>query len=102
MSCRAKVTADVARETRTSMREADKAVKTIFGEITKALVDGERVVFRKFGSFTTRHKNSRMGRNPKNGKPALIVARTVVRFKSSFVLRDNIDNAHKDRDKTNA
>ena len=92
---RYKIAGAVSYNTKISMRAADKAVRAIFGEITKALTEGETVVFRKFGSFRTNHKNARMGRNPKNGDPAMIEARTVVKFKSSHWFRNAVDNGHK-------
>lgn len=99
---RYEIAGDVSYNAKMTMRAADRAVKVVFNEISKALSEGETIVVRRFGSFRTRDKNARMGRNPKNGDSVMISARTVAVFKSSHWFRDKVDNAHKEREKTNA
>lgn len=95
---RYKIAGDVSYKAKMSMRASDKAVKAVFDEITKCLVEGETIVLRKFGSFHIRNKKARMGRNPKNGNPAMISARTVAIFKSSNNFRELVDAGHKERE----
>ncbi|HJM82529.1 MAG TPA: integration host factor subunit alpha [Nitrospinota bacterium] len=63
-------------------QDADIAVETIITLIKGALAKDQPVILRRFGSFQTRAKNLRIGRNPKTGEEAEISARNVVRFKA--------------------
>ena len=45
-----------------------------------------------FGSFSVRHKRSRIGRNPKTGKEAQVPARRMIRFRPSQKLKHRINN----------
>ncbi|MBI5816582.1 MAG: HU family DNA-binding protein [Nitrospinae bacterium] len=72
----------VAERTGLSKQDADVAVETIINLVKESLSKNETVILRRFGSFQTRSKNPRVGRNPKTGEEAEITARTVVRFKA--------------------
>jgi nucleoid DNA-binding protein len=72
----------VAEKTGLSKQDADLSVETIINLIKGELSKNEEVILRRFGSFQTRDKNPRIGRNPKTGEEAEITARTVVRFKA--------------------
>lgn len=72
----------VADKTGLSKQDADLSVETIINLVKDALARNEEVILRRFGSFQTRDKNPRIGRNPKTGEEAQITARTVVRFKA--------------------
>ncbi len=72
----------VAEKTGLSKQDADLSVETIINLVKDALARNEEVILRRFGSFQTRDKNPRVGRNPKTGEEAQITARTVVRFKA--------------------
>ncbi len=69
-----------------SRAEARKLLDATFEEISEALVRGERVKLRSFGSFKVRAKRERIGRNPKTGVEAPITPRRVLTFKASPVL----------------
>lgn len=70
-----------------SHKECSDLVDQVLDEITYALVEEEEVKVSSFGSFTIRHKQERMGRNPKTGEPAVISARRIVVFKASSKLK---------------
>lgn len=65
---------------------ARKILDATFDEICEALVRGEAVKLRSFGSFHVRSKRERIGRNPRTGEEALICPRKVLTFKASPVL----------------
>ena len=52
-------------------------------EIASALMRGDNVNLRSFGSFSVRSKNQRIGRNPRTGIAATITPRRVLTFKAS-------------------
>ena len=53
-------------------KDVHKIIDTLFNSVTKALKDGDRVELRGFGTFTTKLRNARIGRNPKTGEPVAI------------------------------
>ena len=70
-----------------SLSESSKIVEGIIEEILFNLEQGTDVKISSFGTFSVRHKNSRIGRNPKTGVEVLITARKVVTFNSSNILK---------------
>jgi len=67
--------------------DAIQLVELFFDEIRIALENGEEVKLSGFGSFRTRKKKERPGRNLKTGKFAIISARRVVTFYASRKLK---------------
>ena len=53
-------------------KDIGKIVDTLFNSITKALKNGDRIELRGFGTFTTKLRDARIGRNPKTGEPVAI------------------------------
>ncbi len=74
-----------------SKREAATVVESIFDIIKESLERGENVKISGFGSFNLREKNPRRGRNPQTGEEITISARRVLSFKSSNVLRNQLN-----------
>lgn len=58
------------------------ALDTILNEITDRLAQGHRVELRKFGNFTCKIREARMGRNPKTGEALHIESTQVLRFRA--------------------
>ncbi len=63
----------------------------VFDVILNSLKDNGKVKITNFGTFILRHKKSRMGRNPKTKKQALISERNVILFKPSKILKNKIN-----------
>ena len=74
-------------------RDTDIAVKTILDAMTQALVNGQRIEIRGFGSFSLSTRSSRVGRNPKSGEKVLVPAKQVPHFKAGKELRERVDAA---------
>ncbi len=55
------------------------------------LIKNKKVKISKFGTFILRHKNSRVGRNPKTLEKKVITSRNVVLFKPSKYLKHYIN-----------
>ena len=72
-----------------SLSESSLIIEEIFEFILKELEKGEDVKISSFGTFSVRHKKSRVGRNPKTGIEVPITARNVVTFSSSNVLKSS-------------
>lgn len=69
-------------------RDSEVIVETMFDAIIGALKAGDKVEIRGFGSFRTRQRNSRTGRNPKTGASVAVPAKRVPFFKPSKELRE--------------
>jgi len=73
-----------------SKREANDSINTLFEEITKALKKSQKVTFVGFGTFSTRKRKQRKGRNPRTGATITIKARRVPKFSAGKALKDTI------------
>ena len=74
----------------TTRRDSEVIVETLFEAIIGALQSGDKVEVRGFGSFRTRQRNARVGRNPKTGVSVTVPAKKVSYFKPSKELRELI------------
>lgn len=72
-------------------RDSEVIVDTLFDSVIHALKTGDKVEVRGFGSFRTRQRNSRTGRNPKTGAKVEVAAKRVPFFKPSKELRDLVN-----------
>ena len=73
-------------------KEAEVVVNTILSVIGDALADGDHVELRGFGSFTTKDRRPRVGRNPKTGESVMVPAKVVPHFKPGKLLRERVDS----------
>ena len=64
-------------------------IEEIFEFILNELEKGDDVKISSFGTFSVRHKRSRIGRNPKTGVEVPITERNVVTFTSSNILKSS-------------
>lgn len=69
-------------------RDVERIVSTIFEEIAAALGRGDRVELRGFGAFSVKHRDSRIGRNPRTGETVSVVAKAAPYFKTGKQLRE--------------
>lgn len=72
-------------------RDGEVIVDTLFESVIGALKAGDKIEIRGFGSFRTRQRNARTGRNPKTGDKVDVPAKRVPYFKPSKELRDSVN-----------
>jgi integration host factor subunit beta len=72
-------------------RDGEIIVETLFESVIGALKAGDKIEIRGFGSFRTRQRNARIGRNPKTGDKVDVPAKRVPFFKPSKELRDSVN-----------
>ncbi len=72
-------------------RDVERIVSTIFEEIAGALARGDRVELRGFGAFSVKHREARVGRNPRTGESVDVAEKTVPFFKTGKQLRERIN-----------
>ena len=81
----------VAEQTGVARSAAGDAVDAVFEAIGEALAKGEDVRIVGFGTFGTRNRPARTGRNPRTGESMEIAASTVPAFKAGKPLRDAVN-----------
>lgn len=87
---KAELVAAVAEKTGLSKKDSEKAVTAAFDVISAALVKGGKVQLVGFGSFETKTRNARVGRNPRTKQEIEIPASRVPVFKAGKALKDAV------------
>ena len=80
----------VYQEVGLSRDESSGLLEMVLDLMSDALVRGESVKISSFGSFLSRQKGQRIGRNPKTGEEVLILPRKVLVFKPSQLLKAQV------------
>jgi len=88
---KAELIEDVARAVEMSRKDSEVIVETIFESIVKSLRVGDKVEIRGFGSFRTRQRKPRIGRNPKTGVRVDVPAKKIPYFNPSKELKDLVN-----------
>ena len=86
---------EVSRVVELTRKDSEVIVETIFDSIVRALRSGDKVEIRGFGSFRTRERQARIGRNPKTGERVEVPAKRIPFFKPSKEVKDLV-NAKRD------
>ncbi|MGH6821186.1 MAG: integration host factor subunit beta [Methylocella sp.] len=73
------------------LRDVEKIVNAILDEITGALSRGDRVELRGFGAFSVKHRDARVGRNPRTGAQVPVNEKTVPFFKTGKEMRERLN-----------
>lgn len=81
----------VAEKTGQTKKDTDAAVNAVFDTISDALVAGDKVSLVGFGTFETKHREARVGRNPKTKEPIQIAASKSPGFKAGKTLKDAVN-----------
>lgn len=71
--------------------EVEEVVDIFFDEITARLAEGGRVELRGFGTFSTRQRDARTGRNPRTGGAVDVPAKRVPYFKPGKEMRERLN-----------
>lgn len=82
----------VSRLSDLTRKDSEVIVETIFESVVRSLRTGDKIEIRGFGSFRTRQRKSRVGRNPKTGDPVEVPAKKIAFFKPSRELKDMVSN----------
>ena len=90
--------AAVAEKTGLKKTESGKAVDAVVAAITEELKKGDKVTLIGFGTFETRSRAARTGRNPQTGKEIEIKASKAPAFKAGKALKEAV-NAPKKKGK---
>jgi DNA-binding protein HU-beta len=81
----------VAERTGLAKSDAARAVEAVLGAVTEALQRGDTVALSGFGSFVSKERAARTGRNPRTGESIAIPASRVPTFKAGKGLKDALN-----------
>jgi integration host factor subunit beta len=84
---------EVSRAIAATRRDAEGVVETIFESIVKALQSDDKIEIRGFGSFRTRKRRGRIGRNPKTGAKVEVPPKRIPYFKPSKELKELVNSS---------
>jgi len=82
---------EVIRTSELPRKDSETVVETIFESIIQALQSGDKIEIRGFGSFRTRQRRGRIGRNPKTGAKVDVPPKRIPFFKPSKELKDFVN-----------
>ena len=71
--------------------DVELALKCILGQMADALVQGNRIEIRGFGSFELRHRPPRIALNPKTGEAFKLAAKVSSHFKPGKEMRARVN-----------
>ena len=87
---KAELIAAAAEKAELSKKDTEAAVNALVDVITAALKKGDKVQLVGFGSFETRKRAARVGRNPRTKETIKIPASSVPTFKAGKALKDAV------------
>lgn len=82
--------AAIAEKTGLTKEKSGEVLNVITDEITNAMTKDDPVSLIGFGTFTTRERSARTGKNPQTGKTIQIAASKSVGFKAGKALKDAV------------
>lgn len=83
----------LAKTEKLALKKAEEVVNTVFGDMEEALIKGERVEIRGFGSFKIKNYKGYQGRNPKTGEVIHVADKRLPFFKVGKELKERVDIA---------
>ncbi len=81
----------LSKQANLPLRKADEITNLVFDTMSKALVDGDRIEIRGFGSFMVRDYQGYTGRNPKSGENITVLGKRLPFFKTGKELKEKAD-----------
>ena len=81
----------ISAKTKMSKKDSQAALDAICESISEALTKGDKVSLIGFGTFETRARAQRKGRNPQTGAEVIIPAKKAPAFKASKALKDAVN-----------
>ena len=82
--------AAVAESTGLTKKDTERVVSAAIDTITASLIKGEKIQISGFGTFETKEREARIGRNPHTKEEIHIPATRVPAFKASKTLKDTV------------
>lgn len=82
--------ARISEKSGMTKKDVESVLNGFMTEVTDALSSGDKVQLIGFGTFETRKRSSRNGRNPQTGKTITIPESTIPAFKAGSRLKEAV------------
>ncbi|MDD3223321.1 MAG: HU family DNA-binding protein [Clostridium sp.] len=89
---KAELISSISEKSSLTKKDAESALKGFIESIEESLEKGEKVQLVGFGTFETRDRAERKGRNPRSKEEITIPASTVPVFKAGKEFKDRVNN----------
>ena len=87
---KAELITSMAEKSQLTKKDAETALKAFIDSVQEALENGDKVQLIGFGTFETRERAAREGRNPRTKETITIPASTVPVFKAGKEFKDRV------------
>jgi integration host factor subunit beta len=84
---------ELSRVVEMTRKDSEVIVEAIYDSVVRALRTGDKIEIRGFGSFRTRQRQPRVGRNPKTGTRVEVPSKRIPYFKPSKELKDLVNGS---------
>ena len=81
----------LAEQVDITKKQSEQIVNIVFDSMKNALMEGDRIEIRGYGSFVVKHYESYTGRNPKTGEKVFVPPKKLPFFKVGKELRERVD-----------
>ena len=88
---KAELITSMAEKSQLTKKDAESALKAFIDSVQDALENGDKVQLIAFGTFETRERAAREGRNPRTKETITIPASTVPVFKAGKEFKDRVN-----------
>ena len=87
---KSELVAAIAEKAELKKVDAEKALNAFVDAVTEALAKGDKIALVGFGTFETKKRAARTGKNPATGEAIEIAASKAVVFKAGKALKDSV------------
>jgi DNA-binding protein HU-beta len=88
----------IAAKAAVTKKEADAILSTAVDVIMDAVSSGSKVTLVGFGTFESRERQAREGRNPSTGNPIQIPAKTVPAFSAGKLFKEKVASVEEEEE----
>jgi integration host factor subunit beta len=81
----------LSKQANLPLRKAEEIANLVFDTMSAALIDGDRIEIRGFGSFMVKDYGGYTGRNPKTGEKISVTQKRLPFFKTGKELKEKVD-----------
>lgn len=81
----------VSEKSGVSKADAERTIASFFELVVASAIQGDKIAWPGFGSFSTSKRKARVGRNPQTGAPVQVPASTAMKFTSSSTLKSALN-----------
>lgn len=81
----------VALDSELTQKQVSNALDSVLNVIMDTVASGESIQFVGFGTFSSRERSARVGRNPQTNEPVEIPAATVPVFRAGTIFKEKVD-----------